>query len=139
MTSELVKKNLASMEYRNDIDGIRFFSCLIVIFFHLELAGFENGWLGVDVFFVISGFLITQIIIKEIDASRSWLPAFYMRRVRRIIPHCIVALIFSWIPAYFFLYPEPMVSFAKSILASEFFISNFLFFYESGYFVPISK
>lgn len=132
-------QNSSNIKYRNDIDGIRFFSCLLVILFHLGIKGFDNGWVGVDIFFVISGFLITQIIIKETSSNSKWLMEFYLRRSRRIIPHCLVVLLAAWIPAYLYLYPTPMISFAKSVLASEFFLSNFLFFYESGYFDPISK
>src|SRR5215471_17876918 len=75
-----------SMEYRKDIDGLRAVAVLAVVFFHSQLPGFSGGFVGVDVFFVISGFLITGLIAEDCKAGRFSVPAFYFRRMRRILP-----------------------------------------------------
>jgi peptidoglycan/LPS O-acetylase OafA/YrhL len=74
------------MKYRADIDGLRAIAVLAVLFFHTNVPGFTGGFVGVDVFFVISGYLITSIILKEIKAEKFSIARFYERRVRRIFP-----------------------------------------------------
>jgi len=72
-----------SISYRADIDGLRAIAVLAVLFFHVEIPGFSGGFVGVDVFFVISGFLITSIILKDINAGKFSIVQFYERRIRR--------------------------------------------------------
>src|SRR5262245_19656091 len=80
-----------SVPYRPDIDGLRAISVLAVIFFHAEVPGFAGGYVGVDVFFVISGYLITQVLMTPSDAGLwAQLRGFYVRRCRRILPALIV-------------------------------------------------
>ncbi len=123
-------------EYRKDIDGLRALAVLGVIFYHAELVIGENiilsgGFLGVDIFFVISGYLITKIIYKDIIYYKSFsLLNFYERRIRRILPALIIVVFFSSILAYFFLLPIEFQAFLKSIISSVFFYSNFHFHYS---------
>jgi peptidoglycan/LPS O-acetylase OafA/YrhL len=126
----------AHLIYRPDIDGLRAVAVLLVFAYHLEAFSVFGGFVGVDVFFVISGFLISSVILREIDESRFSLAAFYERRIRRIFPALIVMMFLSTIAAYFFMLPSELVSFAKSLVAALFSVSNFYFWRESGYFSP---
>lgn len=88
-------------QYRADIDGLRAVAVLSVLFFHLDFAVFSGGFVGVDVFFVISGFLITRLIFNEVKVNQSFNFAhFYSRRIRRLAPALIVTLSSSWIFAF---------------------------------------
>ena len=88
------------MKYRPEIDGLRAISVIPVILFHAGFSGFEGGFVGVDIFFVISGFLITNLITTDLDANRFSFGDFYERRARRILPAIIfvtiVCLPFAW-------------------------------------------
>ena len=123
-------------DYRKDIDGLRALAVLGVIFYHAELVVGENiilsgGFLGVDIFFVISGYLITKIIYKDIIFDKSFsLLNFYERRIRRILPALIIVIFASSILAYFFLLPIEFQAYLKSIISSVFFYSNFYFHYS---------
>ena len=75
-----------SLKYRADIDGLRAIAVLAVVFYHTDIPGFTGGFVGVDIFFVISGFLITTIILKEIKIEKFSIVRFYERRIRRIFP-----------------------------------------------------
>ncbi len=125
--------------YRKDIDGLRAISVYAVIFFHIGLKYKENlifsgGYIGVDVFFVISGFLISSIVFKEIEDNKFSILSFYNRRARRILPiFTFVGLISSILSFYFFL-PGDLLEFSKSLLSSIFFSSNFFFWKNTGYF-----
>ncbi len=81
-----MQENPLSVNYRADIDGLRAIAVLAVIFFHAGVPGFSGGFIGVDIFFVISGFLITSIILKEINNGKFSIARFYERRIRRIFP-----------------------------------------------------
>ena len=83
------------LKYRADIDGLRAMAVLAVIFFHLDIPGFSGGFVGVDVFFVISGFLITSIIHKEIETGHFSVARFYERRIRRIFPALFPVIAFT--------------------------------------------
>jgi peptidoglycan/LPS O-acetylase OafA/YrhL len=120
--------------YRPEIDGLRALSISSVVFFHTDLKIFASGFLGVDVFFVISGFLITNLILGEMEAGRFSLASFYERRVRRIIPAAAVVMIASAVCAWFMMMPAAFVAFCKSLLAAVFFSSNWYFLSDVSYF-----
>lgn len=122
------------LDYRGDIDGLRAVAVLPVILFHAGVTGFDGGFVGVDVFFVVSGYLITSIITAELDAGTFTLTGFYDRRVRRIFPALFVVLAASTIGALVVLVPEYLEDFGQSVMAAAFFVSNFFFYTESGYF-----
>lgn len=132
MRFSLVKPSTA--HYRADIDGLRAVAVLLVFAYHLGTARVKGGFVGVDVFFVISGYLIGSIILAEIDARRFSLLSFYERRVRRIFPALFVTLAVTAALAYKFFLPSEMEEFAKSLLAAAFSFSNILFYHQSGYF-----
>ena len=124
----------STSHYRADIDGLRAVAVLLVFAYHLGTARVRGGFIGVDVFFVISGYLIGSIILNEIAASRFSLLSFYERRVRRIFPALFVTLGVSAILAYKFFLPAEMDKFAKSLLAATFSLSNVFFYHQAGYF-----
>jgi len=128
-----------ALSYRPDIDGLRAIAVLSVLAFHVELTRFAGGFVGVDVFFVISGYLIGSIVFSEIAASRFSLRNFYERRMRRIFPALFTMLAVFIVFAYVYLLPSELVDFAKSLLAATASASNFYFWRHSGYFdVPMS-
>lgn len=107
---------------------------LPVILFHAGLSAFAGGFVGVDVFFVISGFLITGILLREIEAGRFSIVDFYDRRVRRILPALYFVMFVSTIMAAFLLYPRDLGDFGEAMVATTTFTSNFYFLGELGYF-----
>lgn len=122
------------MQYRREIDGLRAVAVLPVIFFHGGFEIFSGGYVGVDVFFVISGYLITNIIAGEIRAGRFSLLNFYERRIRRIMP-ALVLVTAACIPAAaIWMIPGQQEDFARSVVAVFFFVSNVYFWRESDYF-----
>jgi peptidoglycan/LPS O-acetylase OafA/YrhL len=122
------------MEYRREIDGLRAVSVLSVIFFHANFAAFSGGFVGVDIFFVISGYLITTILLAEKTSGTFTLVNFYERRARRILPALFVVL-FTCLPfAWLWLPPTDMNSFSQSLIAVSGFASNILFYSSTGYF-----
>jgi peptidoglycan/LPS O-acetylase OafA/YrhL len=102
--------------------------------FHLRISGFSGGFVGVDVFFVISGFLITSIVAADVEAGRFNLKRFWLRRARRLLPALFTTLALSCVGAFLLLAPQHLESFAKSLAAAAFGVSNILFWRESGYF-----
>ena len=121
--------------YRSDIDGLRALSVLAVIAFHLN--GFvPGGYVGVDIFFVISGFLIGGIVFHEIDSGTFSFGNFYKRRVRRIAPALIVTLLGSYAASLVLMRPAETIAFAKSSLAALFSFANVYYYATSGYFGP---
>ena len=122
------------MRYRPEIDGLRAIAVAAVILFHAGFALFSGGFVGVDVFFVISGFLITSIIVEELKTGRFSVLRFYERRARRILPALFMVMA-ACIPfAYRLLSPDDLKDFAQSLAAICLFASNVLFWGESGYF-----
>jgi len=123
--------------YRPEIDGLRAIAVLSVIFFHSNKSIgnfilFSGGFLGVDIFFVISGYLITSIILNEINITTNFsFKSFYQRRARRILPALLFVIFFSIFFAYLFLLPSDFNDYTKSIFYSLFFTSNY-FFYFTG-------
>ena len=120
--------------YRSYIDGLRALAVLPVVFFHAGFPLFRGGYVGVDVFFVISGFLITSIIIKEKNNDNFSLFKFYLRRIRRIIPALFLVTLFTLPFSIFLMSPQDLDVFSKSIFSVIFFISNFFFWNQGGYF-----
>ena len=122
------------MRYRPEIDGLRAIAVVAVILFHAGFALFGGGFVGVDVFFVISGFLITSIIVEELKTGRFSVLRFYERRARRILP-ALFTVMAACVPfAYRLLSPDDLKDFAQSLAAICLFASNVLFWGESGYF-----
>ena len=127
-------------KYRADIDGLRAVAVLSVLAFHLELSRSQGGFVGVDVFFVISGYLISSIVFSEITASRFSVISFYERRIRRIFPALFGMLAVSSVFVVIYLLPSELVSYSKSMLAATTSASNFYFWKHSGYFdLPTSQ
>jgi len=119
--------------YRPDIDGLRAIAVLAVVVFHLGFESLEGGFLGVDVFFVISGYLITSIIAPKMAAGTFSFKDFYLKRVRRLIPPALVTIAFTFLASAFILDPADLIAMAKSAIAATFSVSNILFFTEAGY------
>ena len=123
-----------SLAYRKEIDGLRTVAVLPVIFFHAGFSWFSGGFVGVDIFFVISGYLITSIIAKSLKDGTFSFKEFYVRRARRILPALFLVMLASIVIAWHVLLPEEMKSFSKSLIYVTLYASNFLFHQESGYF-----
>ncbi|WP_457662762.1 acyltransferase family protein [Sinorhizobium medicae] len=125
------------MEYRRDIDGLRAIAVLPVVLYHAGIPGFSGGFVGVDIFFVISGFLITGILHKELAEGRFSLVRFYERRARRILPALFVVLATCLVAGVLLLLPDMLVGLARSALATMLFASNIWFWFStSDYFAP---
>ncbi len=125
---------MMALAYRPDIDGLRAVAVVSVVLFHAGIPGWEGGYTGVDVFFVISGFLITSIIMNDIVQGNFSLARFYERRIRRLLPAIVPVILFA-ITYTFLYYPNDLFKdFSASILAFFGFASNWLFLSESGYF-----
>lgn len=122
------------MKYRREIDGLRAIAVLPVILFHAGFTAFSGGFVGVDVFFVISGYLITTIILAEMKQGEFSIVKFYERRARRILPVLFFVMLSSAFAAWFILPPSDMKDFSQSIVAVCIFASNILFWKQSGYF-----
>lgn len=120
--------------HRRDIDGLRALAILPVLLFHAHVAGFSGGYVGVDIFFVISGFLITGIIARELDEGRFSLIQFYARRFRRIIPALALMMLAVLGMAAILYLPGDLESVPRSALAATLFVSNLWFFTDTGYF-----
>lgn len=120
--------------YRKDIDGLRAIAVLSVILFHLNLAWVSGGFIGVDLFFVISGYLITGLIREDIASDAFAIKNFYLRRIRRIAPPLLVMLITVSCIAWLILKPEDIRLFAYSLAAQFLSLQNFVFLSEGNYF-----
>lgn len=127
------------MKYRAEIDGLRALAVVPVILFHAGFEMFSGGFVGVDVFFVISGYLITTILVENIENDRFSIVNFYEKRARRILPVLYLVTISSAIASTFILYPEYLVTFGKSLISTPIFLANFFFWSERGYFGGASE
>jgi peptidoglycan/LPS O-acetylase OafA/YrhL len=121
------------MKYRAEIDGLRAVAVISVILSHAGFAYFRGGFVGVDVFFVISGYLITTIILSEKEQGTFSLLTFYERRARRILPALFLVLLVSLLFAWLWFIPSDMKRFSDSLVAVSTFSSNILFVFETGY------
>lgn len=122
------------MKYRADIDGLRAISVLAVVLYHGEIPPFSGGFVGVDVFFVVSGFLITSILLAEIDSGTFSLANFYERRVRRLGPALLAVVLFVVFLNLVLKTPTELESFGESISFFGLLASNHFFAQERGYF-----
>lgn len=123
-----------SIKYRPDIDGLRAIAVAAVLLYHARL-GVSGGFAGVDVFFVLSGFLITSIILKDAASTEGFsIIKFWERRVRRILPALLVVIVSTVAVGWFVLLPSDFMNLAKSVLAQAVFGGNFYFWFSGGYF-----
>lgn len=122
------------MQYRADIDGLRAVAVLPVLFFHAGVPYFSGGFIGVDVFFVISGYVITKGLRAEMEAGHFSVAGFYERRFRRIFPALVATLCLTFAAALFLLLPQELVDLSNSLIASVLSVSNIYFWRSSSYF-----
>lgn len=127
------------MKYRSEIDGLRALAIVPVILFHAGFQAFGGGFVGVDVFFVISGYLITTILLADMQAGNFSIVHFYERRVRRILPALFVVMFASLLLAWLWLLPRDMKEFSESLVAASAFGANVFFWQASGYFDTATK
>ena len=124
-----------STAYRADIDGLRALAVLAVLFYHLGLPLFTGGYVGVDVFFVMSGYLITGLVQHEMEQGRFAFGNFFLRRIRRLMPALLLVLVPTTVAAFVLLYPEDMHSFAASLSVQFLSLQNVSFLSEGDYFL----
>lgn len=126
-------------DYRPDIDGLRAIAVLLVVLYHFRVPGFSGGYVGVDIFFVISGYLITSILQREVQENRLSLVSFYERRARRIVPALVVVVIASTATAYFMLLPRALSLYGQSVASVALMVPN-IFFWQAtkSYFSPVA-
>ena len=129
----------AASAYRPEIDGLRAVAVLPVIAFHAGIEQVAGGFVGVDVFFVISGYLISRIILDELDRGTFTIAGFYERRARRILPALLLVVLVTLPLAWLWMLPAQFSAFADSLAAVALFASNILFWSESGYFAPAAE
>lgn len=119
--------------YRLDIDGLRAIAVLMVLGFHLKLSAFAGGHIGVDAFFVLSGFLITSILLTQLKRGQFSAKQFYVKRIKRLFPALFTTIFLTFVASAFILQPIDFERFARSAVASVFSVSNIVFWAESGY------
>lgn len=127
------------MKYRTEIDGLRALAVVPVILFHAGFELFSGGYVGVDMFFVISGYLITIILIEDIEEKRFSILNFYERRARRIFPALFLVMLVCIPFAWMWMLPSQMIDFSQSLVAVSFFAANILFWRENGYFAAAAQ
>jgi peptidoglycan/LPS O-acetylase OafA/YrhL len=119
--------------YLTDIDGLRALAVLAVVLFHLQIPAFTGGFVGVDIFFVVSGFLISGLIRDQIKTDSFYFSAFYLRRVNRLLPAVLATTVMTTIVASFVVQPDAFGALALSAAAGVLSAANILFYFESGY------
>jgi peptidoglycan/LPS O-acetylase OafA/YrhL len=125
--------------YRPDVDGLRAIAVMSVIAFHLSQATLPGGYFGVDIFFVLSGYLITSIIWREMVLREFSLTRFYDRRIRRIMPALLVVLAVTTVASLFILLPIDLMGFGRSLLATVAFVANIYFWRDTDYFSRVAE
>ncbi|EMJ7709846.1 acyltransferase [Acinetobacter baumannii] len=120
--------------FRYDINGLRAYAVILVVLFHFGILGFSGGFIGVDIFFVISGFLMTKIIVSGIEKNSFNILKFYLSRAHRIIPALAILCLFITLIGWFTLTPQELKDYSKHAISSLSFISNIQYFREAGYF-----
>ncbi|MCP4412549.1 MAG: acyltransferase [Gammaproteobacteria bacterium] len=128
-----------NVKYRPDIDGLRAIAVLPVMLFHAGIELFSGGYVGVDVFFVISGYLMTSIIYKEVLNGKFSYAKFYERRARRIFPALYFIIFISIFPAWFLLVPDDFVDFSDNVIGAVTFSSNIILWLQSNYFDQVAE
>ncbi|MDC1035661.1 acyltransferase family protein [Alphaproteobacteria bacterium] len=131
--------NSFKLSHRDDIDGLRGIAVLSVIFYHMGFSLFEGGFVGVDVFFVISGYLITRSVVSDVKRNQFSILGFYNRRIRRILPSLLVVLLITMIFGFFVMPPPSYEELSKSSISALFFYSNFYFQSEVDYFDTVAE
>lgn len=134
-----MSRSMHPVRYRPEVDGLRALSVLSVLFFHAGVPGFGGGFWGVDVFFVVSGYLITRLLLENQRSGTTDLADFYLRRARRILPPLYLVLFCSAVLAWFTLTPSAMLEFSSSLAGATLFFSNLVFWKQSGYFAEINE
>ena len=129
-----LQRDTANRKYRPDIDGLRAIAVLSVLFFHVGFSRFSGGWVGVDVFFVISGYLITRLIMDEIEAGSFSFAGFYARRARRLFPSFIFTVATSFIAGSLIFDRVYLQHFAGEVVYALVAASNFFYWLDGGYF-----
>lgn len=130
---------MRNIEYRADVDGFRAFAVLMVIIFHMNANWIPGGFIGVDIFFVISGFIITSAIYPQILQKEFSFNLFYIKRIKRILPLFYLVATVSLIFAYILYTPNDFVGFADSMRYASSFIANVYFEKNNGYFAAASE
>jgi peptidoglycan/LPS O-acetylase OafA/YrhL len=125
---------VTSVAYRADIDGLRAIAVLAVVGYHAMPAIVPGGYVGVDIFFVISGFLITGLLLADADANKLSLSNFFARRIRRIFPALILVIAVTLFAGWFLLLTSEFLPLSRSAAAAAGFVANFQFWREVGYF-----
>jgi|WetSurSiteA1Bulk_404760.scaffolds.fasta_scaffold00192_2 peptidoglycan/LPS O-acetylase OafA/YrhL len=134
ITPDPHSKRLTHPKYRADIDGLRAIAVLSVVSFHAFPNGLKGGFIGVDIFFIISGFLISTIIFSNLERGSFSFIEFYSRRIKRIFPALLLVLIACFVFGWFVLLADEYKQLGKHIAGGAGFVSNFMFWKESGYF-----
>lgn len=123
-----------ALSYRPDLDALRAIAVIGVILFHVGMKGASGGFVGVDVFFVISGFLITQLIIRDLEEGSFSLLSFYQRRIRRIFPALMLMLLVCTVACTWLLMPDDLLRYGQATVAASLFSSNIWFWMKTNYF-----
>lgn len=131
--------NIMSIKYRPDIDGLRAIAVISVLVYHAFPGSLTGGFVGVDIFFVISGYLISGILIKEIESGSFSFKSFYARRVKRILPALLVMIPALFIASCFIMMPDDLSTLGRHVIASMLSVQNFMLYSESGYFDSSSE
>ena len=129
----------SSEEYRSDIDGLRGLAVLAVLGFHADVSLFRGGFIGVDVFFAISGYLISGIIFRALEKGSFSFAEFYARRINRIFPALVVVLLAVVVLGWPILYPGEFKALGRHVVAGAAFVSNLALWSEAGYFDSANK
>jgi hypothetical protein len=127
-------RTASQLDYRSDIDGLRAIAVLAVIGFHAFPTWIRGGFVGVDVFFVISGYLISTILLTGMERGSFSFSQFYIRRIRRIFPALIIVLSGCLVAGWFLLFSHEYMALGKHVAGSAAFVSNFVLWNEAGYF-----
>jgi peptidoglycan/LPS O-acetylase OafA/YrhL len=131
--------DLTHPKYRPDIDGLRAVAIISVVLFHAFRDYFKGGFIGVDIFFVISGFLISTILISSLEKNRYSILQFYIKRIRRIFPALITVMVATILFAWLVLFSDEFERFGRHLTSGIAFVSNIVFWRESGYFDSASE
>ncbi|WP_161597767.1 acyltransferase family protein [Fluviispira multicolorata] len=129
-----MNNHVSSLKYRSDIDGLRAVAVILVVVFHASPMWCKGGFIGVDIFFVISGYLISSIILNDLKHNKFSFSGFYERRIKRIFPALILVVSLTVFLGWILLVQEDFMRLAKHVVGSSLFLSNFLLLKESGYF-----